>query len=79
VSLDANPPVTLIPGLLEKITHGAYSIESASDADPEYALVHDRYDSACWLWSFEDALRFIEAYEPTFKQGDEEKIAPERN
>jgi hypothetical protein len=28
-------------------------------------LIHDRRDGACWLWSFVDGLRFVEAVEPT--------------
>jgi hypothetical protein len=31
---------------------------------PDYLLVHDRRDGTCWLWSFADGMRFIEASEP---------------
>lgn len=71
VSLDAKRPVSVLPRLLERITHGAYTITSPGDDEmPEFLLVHDRRDGACWLWSFADGLRFVEAVEPT--QGDED-------
>ena len=65
VSLDVTEPVSLIPGMLEKLTRGRYSIVAKNrNTKPEFLLVHDRRDSACFLWSFEDGLRFIEAVEP---------------
>jgi hypothetical protein len=66
VSLDPGRPASLLPGLLERVTHGLYSITTAGPKHaPAYLLVHDRRDGACWLWSFEDGLRFVEAVEPT--------------
>jgi hypothetical protein len=65
VSLDAVQPATLLPGMLDELTHGHYSIVATRrDALPEFLLVHDRRDGACWLWSFADGLRFMEAVEP---------------
>jgi hypothetical protein len=65
VSLDAIQPASLLPGMLDELTHGHYSITAARrDSTPEFMLVHDRRDGACWLWSFADGLRFIEAIEP---------------
>jgi hypothetical protein len=70
VSLDATRPAVLIPPMLDQLTHGEYSISSESrDRLPEFLLVHDRRDGACWLWSFDDGLRFVEAVEPT--KGDD--------
>lgn len=70
VSLDAIQPAASLPRLLERVTLGEYRIESESrEAVPDYMLVHDRRDGACWLWSFADGLRFVESYEPT-KGGD---------
>ena len=67
VSLDANRPASLIPGLLERVTHGQFSITSTGpDQTPEYLLVHDRRDGACWLWTFAEGLKFIEATEPVW-------------
>lgn len=71
VSLDAADPAAQLPGLLERVTQGAYTITSAArDAVPDFLLVHDRRDGACWLWSFAEGLRFVEAVEPT-KGGEE--------
>ncbi len=65
VSLDALPPATLLPEALEKFVDGEYSIVSASrETVPDYVLVHDTHDGSCWLWSFADGLKFIEAVEP---------------
>src|SRR4051812_8629231 len=43
VSLDSARPASLIPNLLEKITHGQYGICSPGpNVNPDYLLVHDR-------------------------------------
>ena len=31
---------------------------------PDFLLIHDRFDGACWLWRFSFGRRFIEASEP---------------
>ena len=65
VSLDAVPPVTLLPEAIEKLTLGQYTVVSGSRAvKPGFMLVHDPRDGACWLWSFAEGLKFIEAIEP---------------
>lgn len=70
VSLDATRPASLLPGLLERLTHGQFSITSPGrDTVPDYLLVHDRRDGACWLWSFAEGLRFVEAVEPITSEG----------
>jgi hypothetical protein len=70
VSLDPTQPASLLPGLLDRVTHGSYSITSIDrDTPPDFLLVHDRRDGACWLWTFAEGLRFVEAVEPT-KGGD---------
>jgi hypothetical protein len=65
VSLDLTRPAAQLPDRLERLTHGQYSITSSGpDAMPDYLLIHDRRDGACWLWSFDDGLRFVESVEP---------------
>lgn len=65
VSLDAREPLNSLPAMVERLTNGHFSIVSERrETVPEYLLVHDRRDGACWLWSFADGLRFIEATEP---------------
>lgn len=64
VSLDAVAPATLLPEMVDQLTHGRFSISARAQELPEYMLVHDRRDGACWLWSFVDGLRFVEAVEP---------------
>lgn len=65
VSLDPMAqPASLLPRMLERMTCGAYSITSGSrETNPDFLLVHDRHDGACWLWSFADGMRFVEAVE----------------
>jgi hypothetical protein len=71
VTLDAQPPVTLLPGMIEQLTNGQFSIVSAKrDAVPDYLLLHDRLDGTCWLWSFLEGLRFLEAVEPVTGSGE---------
>jgi hypothetical protein len=75
VTLNPNEPAVLIPGLLDKLTRGLYSITS-SDAGktPEYLLVHDRRDGACWLWSFDDGVRFVESVDPMIDPGEKSQV-----
>ena len=62
VTLDVEPPLVQLKAALHRITKGQFSISSnSSDADPDFLLVHDRRDGACWLWRFEYGLRFVEA------------------
>jgi hypothetical protein len=52
------------------LTENQYSIATASEATvPDYLLVHDRRDGACWLWGFEQGRRFVEACEPVVING----------
>jgi hypothetical protein len=77
VSLDSIRPATLIPEMLERLTRGQYSITSRGrESTPDYLLVHDRRDGACWLWSFEDGLRFVESVEPMIGGGWSDAEAP---
>ena len=65
VSLDGRPPMSLLPRLLDELTSGQFSIASLRrETVPDFLLVHDRRDGTCWLWSFVDGMRFIEASEP---------------
>jgi hypothetical protein len=65
VSLDPVPPMTLLPEAVAKFTQGEYDIVSKSrEFLPDYMLVHDTHDGACWLWSFAQGVKFIEAVEP---------------
>lgn len=72
VTLDHRRPVSLLPGLLEPLTQGKYSIVSATQAkNPDFVLVHDRRDGACWLWTFNDGMRFIESLDPVMNGLDD--------
>lgn len=62
VTLDAEPPLLHLKAAIDRITKGQFSISSNSgESDPDFLLVHDRRDGACWLWRFEYGLRFVEA------------------
>ena len=71
VSLEAEPPLTYLPGLVEEMTNGQYSIASASsDEMPDFLLVHDTHDGSCWLWRFIYGLRFVESSDPIHRPDD---------
>lgn len=77
VSIDRKRPMSLVPGMLDRLTHGQYSITSTGPEDtPDYLLVHDRRDGACWLWSFDDGVRFVESVEPMSGGGRDGAEAP---
>lgn len=61
VTLDVEPPLVQLKAAIHRITKGQFSISSSGDVDPDFLLVHDRRDGACWLWRFEYGLRFVEA------------------
>ena len=71
VTLDLVPPISQLPEVLDYVTQGKYSISSsARDQMPEHMLVHDRRDGSCWLWKFEEGLRFVEATDPVMEVED---------
>jgi hypothetical protein len=65
VSLVPSRPMTLVTSKLDRLTKGLYSIASTSAGSvPDFMLIHDRCGGSCWLWSFDEGLRFVEAVEP---------------
>lgn len=65
VTLDESAPLRALPGALDQFTLGQYAITSPErERAPDYLLVHDRRDGACWLWRFAFGLRFVEATDP---------------
>jgi hypothetical protein len=68
VSLDAVPPITLLPEVVEPLIAGPAGFVSLSrETAPAFMLVHDTHDGACWLWTFAEAVEFIQAFEPVTK------------
>ena len=56
---------------LERLTSGQFGIMSAErEAEPDFLLVHDRWDGACWLWKYSFGMRFVSATEAMVKSGD---------
>jgi hypothetical protein len=56
------PLMMMLRESVDRATDGRCSITSpAAGRDPEFILVHDRYDCSCWLWSFRAARRFLSA------------------
>lgn len=71
VALEAVHPVAALPSALYRLTQGRFSIMSPTrNVLPEFMLVQDRRDGACWLWTFADGLKFIEAVEPVEQRAD---------
>jgi hypothetical protein len=70
VTLDSAPLLLKLRSVLERITDNQFSISSEADAsEPDYLLVHDRHDGACWLWGFAQGRRFVEAHDPVSVTG----------
>ena len=70
VTLDSAPLLLKLRSVLERITDNQFSISSAADdAEPDYLLIHDRHDGACWLWGFAQGRRFVEAHDPVSVTG----------
>jgi hypothetical protein len=71
VTLEGNTPASLLPDLMDQMTDGKYSIVAPRrDSAPDFMLVHDRRDGACWLWSYDQGLRFIESVEPVLEPAE---------
>lgn len=65
VTLDSEPPIVDLVERVDRLTLGRFPMASnESDRSPEFLLVHDRRDGACWLWRFAYGLHFVEATEP---------------
>lgn len=70
VTLDPTTEMNNLAHSVEHMTHGQFSISSASyEKIPDFILVNDALDGACWLWRFTYGLRFVEAVEPTSLTG----------
>lgn len=61
VLLEQHPLLADLPGMLTTLTSGRFSIMARSDEEPDFMLIHDRYDGACWLWRYAYGLRFVMA------------------
>jgi len=78
VTLDAAPLLCRLRHILDGITQEKFSIVAKSDeTTPDYLLVHDRHDGACWLWGFSEGRRFVEAHEPIMNERVEDNEAVE--
>jgi hypothetical protein len=72
VSLDPVPAIMTLPSRLDKLTYGQFRITSPTrETSPDFMLVQDRLDGACWLWSFEFGRRFVESDEAVLNGPDE--------
>lgn len=65
VRLNSGPLFTRLELAVDRLTAGEYPINSRrAGEDPEFLLVHDRFDCRCWLWRFGYGRRFLESTEP---------------
>ena len=65
MTLNAEDPILDLPSRVDRLTHGRFPMVSVvEDRVPDFLLVHDRRDGACWLWRFSYGLQFVEATEP---------------
>ncbi|HEU5114429.1 MAG TPA: hypothetical protein VFT82_01530 [Candidatus Paceibacterota bacterium] len=75
VSLDREKSSEIRVAELCRLTGGRYLITSdVENTSPDFTLIHDRKDGACWLWSFTEGMQFVESHDPTSDgPGDEEE------
>lgn len=65
VTLNAETSILDLPDRVDRLTLGRFPMVSeVEDQVPDFLLVHDRRDGACWLWRFSYGLQFVEATEP---------------
>jgi len=64
VLLERHAPLMQLPQTLDALTCGQFNIVAHGDGDPDFMLIHDRHDGACWLWRYAYGLRFVMASEP---------------
>ncbi|GAB1489835.1 hypothetical protein MASR2M8_22900 [Opitutaceae bacterium] len=72
VMLEADPLLAPVPRELDRLTCGQFTITAPAGEDPEYMLIHDRHDGACWLWGFAYGFRFVTATSPFLREEAEE-------
>jgi hypothetical protein len=76
VTLDATPLLTKVRLCVENATECRLSVASGSpDAEPDFLLVNDVRDGACWLWDYPHGRQFVEAHEPMTGDWPEEPPA----
>lgn len=61
VLLDPHPLLAAVPETLAELTDGRFSIEGTPDEEPDFVLIHDRWDESCCLWRFSFGMRFVMA------------------
>lgn len=74
VMLDTTPALDELPGQLDEITCGQFSVSADAGEEPDFMLIHDRHDGACWLWRFAYGLRFVSAEDPCLGEDAEEEL-----
>lgn len=77
VTLDDVPLLRGLRDMIERLTEQRFSIRSVSeDVTPEFMLVHDAHDGACWLWEYAHGRRFLEARQPIISAGWDGESGP---
>lgn len=61
VLLDGDDALLKLCGTLDELTCGQFSITTEHGDEPDFILIHDRHDGACWLWRYAYGLKFVTA------------------
>ncbi len=62
VALENSEAWAELHAALERLTGGQFSVSAETGAaSPDFLLVHDRWQGACWLWSFGFGRQFVAA------------------
>lgn len=63
VILAANEELVALRQSIEAMSMGLFSIVGTEESEPDFMLIHDRYDETCWLWRFGYGQSFVTAAE----------------
>lgn len=75
VLLDPVPPLINVPDSLDLVTQGKFDVMTEGSDEPDFVLIHDRHDGACWLWRYRFGMRFVMAQDPLLEDESDIRAA----
>lgn len=75
VLLDPLAPLINVPDSLDLLTQGQFDVMTKGSDEPDFVLIHDRRDGACWLWRYRFGMRFVMAQDPMLGEESDMRAA----